>query len=105
MEQNMARPWKPRREKNQKSVQPWTVMLAEAGVRQRLEQESSDMVKILDHFQTVIAPYTDCTGWTVFNDWLDLCYKRIGDHWPEGLSYIDRSRIRHLVFRLDQQPA
>jgi hypothetical protein len=83
----------------------WTVMLAETDIRQRLEQENSNILKVLDHLQTVVVPFTDGKGWTVFNDWLDQCYNRLRDRWPQGLSYIDRSCIRRLVFRLDQQPA
>jgi len=89
-----------------KSV-PWEDMLEEPCVRDRLTREFPNIPLILDHLQSIQPCFRDGSrGWTVFNDWLDLAWKRMtmgfgATGFPEGIEYISLDSIRHAVFQLD----
>jgi len=81
---------------------PWTIMLAEDGARERIQRERPEAVQLLDYFETRLRPFTNGTGWTVFNDWLDQCYfdrKGTPRPWPpKEVPFVGLDDMRRLVF-------
>lgn len=80
-----------------KKVVPWTIMIKETGIRDRLIRENPNALKLLDYLATRKKPYDDGVGWTVFNDWLDDSFKFV-DKRPEDVPFVDRGQIREAVF-------
>lgn len=88
--------------KTKKVRRQWTAMLANGEfVRQRLEMmPNNEVVIILDYLQTRVAPFAEGFGWTVFNDWLDLCYQRghMDRKRPSQIPFLFVETIRKAVF-------
>jgi hypothetical protein len=85
--------------KKSKVSNSWTEMLQEEGVRERISKENADAVKLLDYLSTRITPYKE-KGWTSFNDWLDLCYRKgfASRKKPEDVPEIRLDMMRGIVF-------
>ena len=76
----------------------WEQLSGGLGVRERLLKETPAVVETLDFLAGQMKPYPDGWGWSAFNDWLDLAYKRHYQKRPESITLVSIEKIREAVF-------
>lgn len=78
----------------------WPGMLSSMpGASERIGREYPEAAKLLDFLASRMEPYTG-SGWTVFNDWLDECYRRgfFGRKRPAEIPFVPPDKMRDIVF-------